>query len=428
MMNYKIEKQEKNETTISVELDVKDWQAKIGESFEKNKDKYTVQGFRKGKAPRKAIENAYGQNVFVEGALDNVYEECFTEIIDKEKLEPVDQPKLSIEKMDETGLKLTLIVEGKPEVKLGAYTGLTIKKAQSKFDEKQVDETLKNLAQRNARKIEITDRPLQEADIATFDFSGSIDGKNFEGGTSENFELKIGSKQFIDGFEEQMIGLKLGEEKNLNVTFPANYHSTELAGKPAVFAVKLNKIEAEEIPEINDEWAANSSEFETLDAYKAEIRKHLMEDAEKRAENETKSNIIDIVVNNSEVEIPHALCHRETEYLIKEFSDRVAKQGVDLKAYLSYVGQTYEDFAAAKHEEAHVNVKTRLVLEALLSKENIQVEESEITAKLEEMAKKYNKTVEEIKKLLPEQQMMYVQNEVLMDKLFAFLTANNTIA
>lgn len=427
-MNYKITKQEKNETTISVELTAEEWQNKINASYEKNKNKYTVQGFRKGKAPRKAIEGAYGEHVFTEGALDSVYDDCFTEILAKEKLEPIEQPKLAIDAMNENGLKLTLIVTGKPEVKLGEYKGLKFEKVAAKFDESQVDETLQNLAQRSARKVDVTDRTLQEGDIATFDFSGSMNGEKFEGGTSENFELKIGSHQFIDGFEDQMVGMAIGEEKDLNVTFPDNYHSAELAGKPAVFAVKLHKIQVEEIPELNDEWAANSSEFETLEDYKADIRKHLMEDAEKRAEYETNNKILDQIINSSEVEIPHSMCHSETEYLIKSFQQRLAQQGVDLESYLKYIGQSYEEFASAKHEEAHVNVKARLVIETIIEKENIKVEPAEVDAKLEEIAKQYNKTVEEMKKLLPQDQIMYLVNDILMNKLLDFLKSNNTIA
>ena len=426
-MNYKITKQEKNETTISVELTAEEWQAKINQSYEKNKGKYTVQGFRKGKAPRKAIEGAYGEYVFTESALDSVYDDCFTEILAKEKLEPIEQPKLAIESMDSNGLKFTLVVTGKPEVKLGAYKGLKFEKVASSFDEKQVEETLANLAQRSARKVDVTDRALQEGDIATFDFSGSMNGEKFEGGTSENFELKIGSHQFIDGFEEKMVGMQVGEEKDIEVTFPENYHSADLAGKPAIFNIKLHKIQVEEIPELNDEWAANSSEFETLEAYKEHIRKHLVEEADRRAEYETNNKILDAIIDASEVEIPHSMCHRELDYLINSFRQRLAQQGLELEAYLKYVGQTFEEFQNAKHDEAHVNVKARLVIEAIIDKEEIKVEQAEVDAKFEEMAKQYNKTVEEMKKLIPQEQVMYLMNDILMNKLIDFLVANNEL-
>lgn len=426
-MEYKISK-EKNKVSINLTLTKKEWQSEIEASYNRTKGKYEVQGFRKGKAPKKAIEKAYGSLVFLDDALDEVFKKHYAEIVAKENLAVIDQPTLAVNKFDEENFDITLNVEVEPVVELGAYTGLEIKKAEVKVSEEHIDYHIQEMAEKNARRVEITDRAVENGDIIHLDFSGSVDGVKFDGGTSENYELEVGSHGFIAGFEEQLVGMKLGEEKDVVVTFPEDYPSEEIKGKEAVFACKVNKIEKKELPEINDEWASNVSEFETLKELREDIAKHDEEHAKQHAQAEEDNELIEKVTENAKVEIPNCLVERELDYMIEDLSNRLMYQGYTLDLYAKQVGKDVATIREEQREIATRNVKIRLVVEAIIRKENITVTEEDKDAKLQELCERFGKTLEEIKENFPKEQLVYMENEIIMDKLLAFLRENNKIA
>lgn len=429
-MKYEISK-EKSTYTILVSADAEEWEKEMEEAYNRTKGKYEVQGFRKGKAPRKQIENNYGSMVFFDDAMDHFCNKAYNEVLNNEtEIQPVDYPRLALESANEKGIKVRFEVDVKPEVKLGQYTGLEIEKTEVKVDEAEmnayVDHQLEHLREHYARKVEVTGRALAEGDVATIDFSGSVDGVKFEGGTAEGYELEIGSHTFIEGFEEQLVGMNIGDEKDINVTFPENYGSEQLAGKPAVFAIKLHKISVKELPELNDEWASNASEFDTLDAYKADIKAKREEEINKQATDKDDNKLIEAIGEGSEVEIPHSMIDREIEYLMQRYSQSLAYQGYRLEDYVKQMGLTMDEFKEQRHQEAHVNVKIRLVIEAIIAKEGITASEEEVHAKIHEFAEMYNRSCEEIEKTFAENgQLDYLRNEILMDKLIKYLRENN---
>lgn len=426
-MKYKVEKKEKDIVSIVIELSKEEWANAQNEAFEETKSKYEVQGFRKGKAPKKAIENAYGSMVFIDSAIDIVYNENYKDIIQKEKLVPVSSPSLALDKCDENGLKITLTVQNKPEVVLGDYKGVEIKGKKASVSAKEVEEYINRMAQKNVRKIEIKDRPLKEGDIATFDFVGKVDGKEFEGGSAKNYELEIGSHSFIAGFEEQMIGMNIDEEKDLNVKFPEDYFSKELAGKDAVFTVKLHKIMEKELPTIDDKWASMVSEFDTLADYKKDVKKNLLEKKEKEIDTENVNSLIDKIVANAKFEIPECMISDEIDYILEDFSRRLSAQGLKLEDYAKMINKSMADIRNEQKDIAKTNCGIRLVIETIIDKENIQVADADVDKKLEEIANNYGQTLEDIKKNIGEQEIYYIKNEALMDKFIAFLKENNKI-
>lgn len=426
-MKYTVKK-EKNKVQINIKLDKEEWAEEVENAFERTKGKYQVQGFRKGKAPRKAIENAYGSMVFYDDALDEVFKKHYAEIVEKEDLAVIDQPTLAINKFDAENFDITLTVEVEPEVKLGEYKGLEIKKAEVKVSEEHIDHHIQEMAERNARRVEITDRPVENGDIIHLDFSGSVDGKKFEGGTSENYELEIGSHSFIAGFEEQLVGMKLGEEKDISVKFPDDYPSDEIKGKDAVFACKINKIEKKELPEINDEWASNVSEFETLKELREDIAKHDEEHAKEHAKAQENNELIEKIVAGSEVDIPNVMIERELDYMMDDISNRLAYQGFTIDLYAKQVGKTVKQIRDEQRDFALQNCKIRMVLGTIIDKENLKVSKEDVDEKLKEIGDRYGKTVEEVKNTFPKEQIAYMENEILMDKLFDFLRENNKIA
>lgn len=427
-MKYNINKKEKNQVEITISLDKDEWLKEIENAYETTKGKFAVQGFRKGKAPRKAIENAYGSNVFLEEALQNVFDKYYGEVLDKEDLSPIEHPNLSMNKFSKEDFEIVINTTLAPEVKLGKYNGLEIEKTKVEVSDDQVDARINQMRENSARKVEVIDRTIENGDIVNLDFSGSIDGVKFDGGTAQGYELVIGSKSFIEGFEDQMVGMKVNEEKDIKVKFPTEYHSTELAGKDAVFAVKVNKIEKKELPELNDEWASNVSEFETINELREDIKKQTVQNATKRAEDEDTNKIIDKIVANAEVDVPAVLVERELDYMLDDLANKLSYQGAKLDDYFAYIQKTKEDFRNEQKDIATANVKMRLVIEAIIKKENIKVEDSDLDAKFADLATKFNKSVEEIKNNFPQEQRSYFLNEILMDKLIAYLKANNKIA
>ena len=427
-MSYKITKREKNNLELEITIDAEKWEECVEKTYEEEKSRFSVQGFRKGKAPRKVIEKNYGEMVFFDGAFDKAFSEEYSKFLEKNKdFEPIMQPDVQIEKFAKEGLVVKASVTGLPEVKLGAYTGLEIKKEVKKATKEDVEKELNMIAERSARFVDVSDDVAKMGDFATIDFVGMIDGEIFEGGSATNYRLELGSKSFIDTFEDQIVGMKVGDSKDVNVTFPENYQAENLKGKPAVFKVTLEKLERKELPELNDEFASNVSEFETLDEYKADIEKRQNEKLAKEAERKLENDIIEKIVKASEVEVPEVLVERQLDMFMKDLEMRVSYQGLKLEDYFKYLGTDAETVRKERTEQARETVKTRLVLEELVKKENLTVSEEELDAKLAEMAEKYKKSVEDYKKTLDNHTLAYFENDILMDKMLNFLKTNNNI-
>lgn len=424
---YTAKKLEKNQYEIKITLTHDEWESYVEKSYEKNKGKFNIEGFRKGKAPRRVIEKNYGENVFYDDALNDAFTAEYHNALDNEKdIEPIANPDIKIDKFDEDGLVLTAIVDVTPEVKLGAYKGLTVKKATGEVDEQKVEKELNQVRERQARFVSV-EREAKDGDYVVIDFEGSVDGVKFEGGSAKDYRLGLGSHTFIEGFEDQIVGMKIGEERDINVVFPEDYQAENLKGKPAVFKITLNKVEEKQLPELNDEFASNVSEFETLEEYKQDIRKHLEENLKARLQREDENSLIEAVVKGSEVEVPNVLVERQLDMFVQDFEYRLAYQGIKLDDYLKYANVTIEQLRDERREQATETVKTRLVLEALVKAENLEVTQEELDEKLNESATKYKKSLEDYKKSMGEKHIAYVENDILMKKLLKLLTENNTL-
>lgn len=424
-MDYKIKKLEKSMVQINLTLSKAEWDKEVEEAYNKNKGKFKVEGFRQGKAPRRVIEKMYGENVFYEEALSEGFYKAYMEILNKEKgLEPVDAPNLSVKKMDENGVELEAQVVTKPEVKVNKYKGFGVEVETKKVSKKDVDAELEKARQQHARMVEV-EREVKVGDVANINFSGSIDGVKFEGGTGENYDLEIGSHSFIEGFEDQLVGLKAGEDKDVNVAFPADYHATELAGKPAVFACHVNSVKEKQLPELNDEFASNVSEYETLAEYTKEVEEHLQQHLDEHAKVDAENKIMDLILENTQVEIPDVMVENELNEIMRDMEYRLMYQGLNLDAYCNYMKTTVEELKESRRESAAKSVKIRLALSYILEKEKLTITDKEVDERIKEMAKNSTKPLKEFKANLPEERINYIKNEILMNKLLAFLLENN---
>lgn len=427
-MEYKSKKLEKNQIEVEFKFSHDEWEKATELAYEKNKGRFNIQGFRKGKAPRKVIEKLYGEGIFFDDALDEVFSHAYNDYLDAEKdVLPIAHPDIKLQSFDENGLVLVATIQVVPEVTLGAYTGLEFKKNKAKIKESDVDAELERLRQKQVRFVEVLNRPAQLGDMAEIDFVGSVDGEKFEGGAANNYKLELGSHSFIDTFEDQIVGMNAGEDKVVKVKFPEGYPEEKLAGRDAEFAVTLHKIEEKELPELNDEFASSVSEFETLDDLKADIKAKLEKNLELKVERELENAMVDKIVDSSEVEIPQILIDRQQDAFIRDFELRLQYQGMTMESYLKATNSTIEQMKETTLDQAKRQVKIRLVLEALIKKENLLVSETELMAKIKSMADLYKKDVEQYKKQLGERQIAYMENEMLMDKLFAYLKDNNII-
>ena len=431
-MKYEIQPSEKSTIKITITFDKAEWEQANQKAYLQTRGRFTVNGFRKGKAPKHVIELTYGKGVFYEDALNNLFSDHYYDILEKEKdnYTVVGQPELSVEDISDDGAVLAAVAPVKPEVKLGDYKGINITKVEYNVKDADVDAEIERLRQRNSRMVEVTDRAAENGDTATIDFSGSIDGVKFEGGTSENYPLVLGSGSFIPGFEEQVVGMKVGEEKDVNVRFPDDYQAEELKGKDAVFAVKLNKLEKKELPEVNDEFIKDAAGAESVEAYRKETRERLEKQAKEKGDAETENNIVRAIAANAEVEIPDAMIESQIDAMVRNAEYRMGMQygGLKLADYLKYMGSNMDDFRNGYRAQAGENVKAQLVIDAIVRAENIKAEESEIEAKLEELAKAAGKTLEEYKKDVTDSQREYLANDIVVNKLFDFLKANNNLA
>lgn len=411
-MNSSMEKISSNKVKLRLELEAEAFEEAVQKAYLKMRNRINVPGFRKGKAPRAVIERMYGEGVFYEEAFDLVFPDMYRAAVEENHLEVVDQPSVDIETM-EKGKNLVAIAEVfvSPDVELGAYKGLDVQRGTDEVDEEAVDHEIEQVRQRNAREIEVEDRPVQDDDIVNLDYAGSVDGVPFEGGTAQGQTLTIGSGSFIPGFEEQMVGMNIGEEKDLNVTFPEKYHAENLAGKNAVFHVKVNSIHTRELPALDDEFAKDVSEFDTLDEYKKDVRAKLEEQAKKQADAQFENELVEAVVKESKMDIPQAMIERKLDEKVQDLAMRMAYQGMRFDDFLKYTGQTEAQVRDQFRDDATDQVRGELVIKAIRKAENLEPTEEEIDDVIGRYAKASGKDFEEFKKSLNEQQMEYVKED-----------------
>lgn len=427
-MNYTIE-ESKGEVKLNFSLTAEEWDASLNKAYIKNKSRFNVPGFRKGHATRKMIEKLYGEGVFFDDAFNDAFYEAYGKALSEhEEIFPVDEPKVDIDGITADGIAFHAVVTVKPDVVLGPYKGIKVGKVEYNVTAEEVQSEIDRAVKQASRKVDVEGRAVQNGDIVNLDYSGSVDGIKFDGGTASNQELVIGSGSFIPGFEEQMIGMNVGETKELNVPFPKDYHAKELAGKDSVFTVTVNKIMAEEKPEVNDEFVKDVSKFDTLADYKADIEKRLQDNKNRQADAENENALIEAVTAGAEVEIPQCMIDSQIDYLVRDMEYRLMYmyQGMKLEDYLKYTGSSMEELRKSKAEDAKRDVKTRLTLEAIVKAEKLDVTDEELEAEVARVAESAGKKADEYRKSMDERQLSYMKNDLLMKKLIAFLKENNT--
>ena len=426
-MKYKIDRETKGLVKVKITIKGDEFNKYVDEAYEQNKDRYAVQGFRKGKAPRSVIEAQYGANTFTQIALENAFDASYHEIMEKEKdIDPIDNPKVMMDKYTEKEVVISMEIPVLPEFELGQYKGLTFKRPENVVSEEHIQEHIDHNLMRGSKLVD-SENPVAMDDVVNLNFEGFVDGKAFDGGKAENYQLKIGSHTFIDTFEDQLIGLKKGDTKDVVVRFPKEYHEKSLADKEATFKVLINNIRTRIMPKFDEEFVKNTSEFDTIEAYKENIKSIITKEQEAKIERDLDNQIVDAIVNNTKLEIPTELVDREQERMILGLQDQLAQQGLRLEDYLAYIGKSMDDYKAEQRQYAEKNVKTRFILERIITTENITVTNEEFNARLEEFAKMQNVSLDELKKQMGEHNMSHILNNMLMDKLFAFLKENNTI-
>ena len=393
----KFELIEKNLYELTFDVDRATFEAAIEKAYRRSAKNINIPGFRRGKAPRSIIEKMYGKGVFYEDAINDIIPAAYTEAAKESALEIVSQPEFDVETIDDNGVVLKAKVYVKPEVKIENYLGIEATRTLVPTTDADVDAEIEKVRARNSRMIDVTDRAAQLDDIANIDYEGSVDGIPFDGGKAEGHDLKLGSGQFIPGFEDQIVSHAIGDEFDVNVTFPTEYHAEELAGKAAVFKVKLNALKVNELPELDDEFVRDVSEFDTLDEYKADIKAKLEEKNAKMADNAVEDQILEALMNKLEAEIPEAMFETETENFVRDYDNRLRMQGLDLATYFKYTGMNLDMMRQQLRPQAEKQVKTRLALEKIAELENIVVSDEEIEAEYSRIAEAYGMEIEKVK-------------------------------
>ena len=427
-MNCKVEKTEKaNEVKLEITIEAEKFENAMKKVYFQNAKYFNIPGFRKGKAPMNIVEKYYGAQIFYEDAFNEVATEAYDEALKENKIDAVSRPEVDIIQMEKgKDVIFTAVVQTKPEVELGKYKGVEIAKVEYKVEEKDIEHELGHMQEHNSRLVTVEDRTLENGDISTIDFEGFVDGVPFEGGKAEGHELEIGSGSFIPGFEDQLVGMKIDEEKDINVKFPEEYFSKDLAGKDAVFKVKLHAIKKKELPELDDEFAKDVSEFDTLEELKASIKEKLETSNAQRAKYETEEAALKAVCEDAKLDIPTGMIDLEVDNMMKDFEQRLSYQGLNMEQYLNMIGRTEEEMRKEYEPQATEAIKSRLVLEAIINAEKIEASEEEINAKMEEMAKNYGKKVEELSE--NENLKKYLEEGIKSEKALEFIVANAKFA
>lgn len=416
-MSLKVENLEHNMVKLTIEVSAEEFDGAMQSAYQKNKNKINIPGFRRGKAPRQMIEKMYGPGIFYEDAANEVIPAAYDREVAECDLELVSQPKIGVEQIEKgKPFIFTAEVAVKPEVTLGEYKGLEVPKAELAVTEEEIQEQIDKERENNARMIDIDDRGVENGDVIKLDFDGSVDGVPFEGGKSENYELTVGSGSFIPGFEEQLVGAKIGEELDVNVTFPEEYHAKELAGKAAVFKCRVNEIKVRELPEADDDFAQDVSEFDTMEEYRADIRKNLTEKKETEARSAKENAAVEKAVENAAMDIPEAMIDSQVRQMAEDFSRRIQSQGLTLEQYLQFTGMTAEKLLEQMRPEAEKRIKNSLTLEAVARAENIEISEEKVDEEIAKMAEMYKMEADNVKNMLGEAGLKQIRTDLAIQE------------
>ncbi len=423
----KVESVGVNKVKLEIDISAEEFVAALQQAYLKNRGKFNIQGFRKGKAPRPVIESHYGEGIFYEEAFEIAFPESYTKAVDELEIVPVSRPELDVTAIGKDGVSYTAEVFVKPEVKLGKYKGVKVTEVKAEVTDEQVDAEIALTAERNARWVDV-DRAAQEKDKVIIDYSGSVDGVNFDGGTAENQALELGSHSFIEGFEEQIVGMNKGEEKDIDVKFPEDYRATELAGKDAVFHIVLHDVKTKEMPELNDDFAQDVSEFDTFEEYRADVRKKLTERAEHQAKHELENAVLEEVIKTTEIDLPDCMIENQIDHQLQQIEYSLMYQGMKLADYLSMTGTKIEDLRAQYREDAEKSVRSQLTVEAIMKAENIEATEEQVKEEIASRAERAKKDADEYAKTLKEEQLSYIKENLAYDNTVRFLVENAVIS
>lgn len=422
-MSLQVEKLEKNMAKLTIEVSAEEFDAAIQKAYLKNRSKMSIPGFRKGKAPRQVIEKMYGVGIFYEDAANEIIPEAYEKEVKDCDLEIVSQPGIDVVQIEKgKPFIFTAEVAVKPEVELGEYKGIKVEKKEITVTDEEVADEIEKARKQNAREITVEDRPAALQDIVNIDFEGFMDGVAFDGGKGTGFDLTLGSHSFIDTFEDQIVGKNVGDEFDVNVTFPEDYQAADLAGKPAVFKVKVNKITANELPELNDEFAQDVSEFDTLDEYKEDVKKNLTTAKENRAKAEKEDKVIEAIIEGAKMDIPQPMIDTQVRQMANEFAQRLQAQGLSVDQYMKFTGMDSAKFIEILKPQALKRIQSRLVLEAIAKAENIVASQEEIDEQMEKMAKAYNMEVEKVKELIGEEEKKQMGADIAVQKAVDLVT------
>lgn len=424
-MSLQVEKLEKNMAKLTIEVSAEELEKAIEGAYQKNKNKISIPGFRKGKAPRKMIEQMYGKSVFYEDAANALIPDAYDKALEECEEQIVSSPKIDVTQL-EAGKPFifTAEVAVRPEVKLGKYLGVQVTKIDTSVSDEEVEAAVEKERNNNARTVTVTDRPIANGDTAVIDFEGFVDGVAFEGGKGENHPLEIGSHSFIDTFEDQLVGKNAGDEVEVNVTFPEKYQAADLAGKPAMFKVKIHEVKCKELPELNDEFAQDVSEFDTLEEYKADVKKHLEVEKENEAKKTKEDEAIQKIIDKSTMEIPEAMIETQCENMVNEFAQRLAQSGLSMEQYMQFSGLTLDKLKEQVRPEAETRIKSSLVLEQIAKDEKIEITDEELDAEIEKMAAQYGMEADKLKEYIGDNEKDSMKRDLAVTKAVDLIMEN----
>lgn len=422
-MSVQVEKLEKNMAKLTIEVSSEEFENAIAKAYKKNKNKISMPGFRKGKAPRAMIEKMYGKGIFYEDAANSIIPDAYADAAKESELEIVAQPEIDVTQI-ESGKPFifTATVVLKPEVTLGEYKGIEVEKKEVEVTDEEVEAEINKVRESNARMLDIDDRATQDGDTVLIDFDGYVDGKQFEGGKADDYSLVLGSHSFIDNFEEQLVGKNIGDDVEVNVTFPENYQAEELQGKPAVFKVKIKEIKVKELPELDDDFAQDVSNFDTIAEYKEDLKKKLTENKEEALKREREEAVIGKIIENAQMDIPEQMVDAQTRQMTQEFAQRLSSQGLSIDQYMQFTGLTPQKMIEELKPQALKRIQSRLVLEAVVAAENIETTEEELDKEIENMASMYQMEVDKLKEVIGEEEKKQIGLDLAVQKAVEIVT------